>query len=228
MVIRKKRKRKRRKRMVMKMLLTCQVPRQRFEVVVVMEGTSETSNMAFQVVLLNSAGICTFRTFFIASKQFWRSFKRWSKPRQEPPTSRTRSNGARDLSRCWYIAETKTNSRCSPWQILAMAKQHKSQGEMTFTLSVMCLFPQVNFSAFHSTYEVATPLCSARTLERLRASEESQQHQQGLQPSGLDNNSGVNTSTHQDSIQGEFLLRSVSRSGSAANFRCFLPSIPDQ
>ena len=81
--------------------------------------------------------------------------------------------------------------------------------------------------------QVATPLCSARTLERLRASEESQQHQvragslawaligkhhhsehrhrqhqghhhhydqQGLQPSGLDNNSGVNTSTHQDSM----------------------------
>ena len=24
----------------------------------------------------------------------------------------------------------------------------------TFTLSVICLFPQVNFSAFHSTYEV--------------------------------------------------------------------------
>ena len=69
MVIRKKR-RKSRKRMVMKMLLTRQVPRQRFEVVVVMEGTSETSNMTFQVVLLNSAGICTFRTFFIASKQF--------------------------------------------------------------------------------------------------------------------------------------------------------------
>ena len=56
--------------MAMKMLLTRQVPRQRFEVVVVMEGTSETSNMTFQVVLLNSAGICTFRTFFIASKQF--------------------------------------------------------------------------------------------------------------------------------------------------------------
>ena len=78
--------------------------------------------------------------------------------------------------------------------------------------------------------QVATPLCSARRLERLRASEESQQHQvsswkpglginwqdqhrhrqhqghhhhydqQGLQPSGLDNNSGVNTSTHQDSM----------------------------
>ena len=72
MVIRKKRKRKRRKRMVMKMLLTCQVPRQRFEVVVVMEGTSETSNMTFQVALSNSAGICscTFGIFFIASKQF--------------------------------------------------------------------------------------------------------------------------------------------------------------
>ena len=68
-IIRKKRKR-RKKRMVMKMLPTRQVPRQRFEVVVVMEGTSETSNMTFQVVLLNSAGICTFRTFFIASKQF--------------------------------------------------------------------------------------------------------------------------------------------------------------
>ena len=71
MVIRKKR-RKSRKRMVMKMLLTRQVPRQRFEVVVVMEGTSETSNMTFQVVLSDSAGICTckFGTFFIASKQF--------------------------------------------------------------------------------------------------------------------------------------------------------------
>ena len=70
-MIRKKRNR-RRKRMVMKMLLTRQVPRQRFEVVVVMEGTSETSNMTFQVVLSDSAGICTckFGTFFIASKQF--------------------------------------------------------------------------------------------------------------------------------------------------------------
>lgn len=58
--------------MAMKMLLTRQVPRQRFEVVVVMEGTSETSNMTFQVVLSDSAGICTckFGTFFIASKQF--------------------------------------------------------------------------------------------------------------------------------------------------------------
>ena len=70
-IIRKKRKR-RKKRMVMKMLPTRQVPRQRFEVVVVMEGTSETSNMTFQVVLSDSAGICTckFGTFFIASKQF--------------------------------------------------------------------------------------------------------------------------------------------------------------
>ena len=72
MVIRKKRKRKRRKMMVMKMLLTRQVSRQRFEVVVVMEGTSETSNMTFQVALSNSAGICscTFGIFFIASKHF--------------------------------------------------------------------------------------------------------------------------------------------------------------
>ena len=71
-IIRKKRKRRRRKRMLMKMLLTRQVSRQRFEVVVVMEGTSETSNMTFQVALSNSAGICTctFGTFFIASKQF--------------------------------------------------------------------------------------------------------------------------------------------------------------
>ena len=70
-IIRKKRKR-RKKRMVMKMLPTRQVPRQRFEVVVVMEGTSETSNMTFQVVLSDSAWICTcmFGTFFIASKQF--------------------------------------------------------------------------------------------------------------------------------------------------------------
>ena len=69
--MRKKRKR-RRKRMVMKMLLNRQVLRQRFEVVVVMEGTSETSNMTFQVALSNSDWICTctFGTFFIASKQF--------------------------------------------------------------------------------------------------------------------------------------------------------------
>ena len=70
-IIRKKRK-SRRKRMLMKMLLTRQVSRQRFEVVVVMEGTSETSNMTFQVALSNSDWICTctFGTFFIASKQF--------------------------------------------------------------------------------------------------------------------------------------------------------------
>ena len=70
-IIRKKRK-SRRKRMLMKMLLTRQVARQRFEVVVVMEGTSETSNMTFQVALSNSDWICTctFGTFFIASKQF--------------------------------------------------------------------------------------------------------------------------------------------------------------
>ena len=70
-IIRKKRKR-RRKRMLMKMLLNRQALRQRFEVVVVMEGTSGTSNMTFQVVLTNSAWscTCTFATFFIASKQF--------------------------------------------------------------------------------------------------------------------------------------------------------------
>jgi len=132
-----------------------ELSRQRFEVVVVMEGTSETSNMTFQA-----------RTSYLPHEIQW---------------------GQRFEQMLIYRRD-----------------QNKFQ---------------VNFSAFHSTYEVATPLCSARTLERLRASEESQQHQQGLQPSVLDNNSGVNTSSHQDSIQGEFLLRSVSRSGSAANFR---------
>ena len=61
-IIRKKRKR-RKKRMVMKMLPTRQVPRQRFEVVVVMEGTSETSNMTFQVVLLIQLGFAFFGLF---------------------------------------------------------------------------------------------------------------------------------------------------------------------
>jgi len=130
-----------------------ELSRQRFEVVVVMEGTSETSNMTFQA-----------RTSYLPHEIQW---------------------GQRFEQMLIYRRD-----------------QNKFQ---------------VNFSAFHSTYEVATPLCSAHTLERLRATDEAQH--QGLQPTGLDNTSAVNTSTHQDSIQGEFLLRSVSRSGSQANFR---------
>jgi hypothetical protein len=36
---------------------------------------------------------------------------------------------------------------------------------------------QVNFSAFHSTYEVETPLCSARDLEIFQTKE---QHQKAV------------------------------------------------
>jgi hypothetical protein len=39
-----------------------------------------------------------------------------------------------------------------------------------------CWF-QVNFSAFHSTYEVETPLCSARDLEIFQTKE---QHQKAV------------------------------------------------
>jgi hypothetical protein len=37
---------------------------------------------------------------------------------------------------------------------------------------------QVNFSAFHSTYEVETPTCSARELEILHQQQQQQQQQQ--------------------------------------------------
>lgn len=123
---------------------------QRFELVVVMEGTSETSNTTFQA-----------RTSYLPHEIQW---------------------GQRFEQMLIY---------------------RKDQNKF-----------QVNFSAFHSTYEVDTPLCSARTLEQVQAREEGQ----GLGPA-MDNSSAINASTHQDSIHGEFLLRSVSRSGSQGNFR---------
>lgn len=75
--------------------------KEKFEIVVVMEGTIETSSMTFQA-----------RTSYLPTEILW---------------------GHRFESMCLY---------------------RKDQNKF-----------QVNFSAFHSTYEVETPLCSARELE---------------------------------------------------------------
>jgi len=75
--------------------------KEKFEIVVIMEGTIETSSMTFQA-----------RTSYLPSEILW---------------------GHRFESMCLY---------------------RKDQNRF-----------QVNFSAFHSTYEVETPLCSARDLE---------------------------------------------------------------
>jgi len=77
------------------------LPKEKFEIVVIMEGTIETSSMTFQA-----------RTSYLPSEILW---------------------GHRFESMCLY---------------------RKDQNKF-----------QVNFSAFHSTYEVETPLCSARELD---------------------------------------------------------------
>ena len=96
--------------------------KERFELLVVMEGTNETSNMAFQArynflifdrYLWNHIA---FRTSYLPNEILW---------------------GHRFESALLY------------------RKDHNKF--------------QVNFSAFHSTYEVDTPVCSARTLNRFQA-----------------------------------------------------------
>ena len=70
-----------------------EVTRQRFEVVVVMEGTSETSNMTFQV--FKSPHLKHHNCHHL--KQHLKSL---IIIRQEPPIFLMKSNGGRDLSRC--------------------------------------------------------------------------------------------------------------------------------
>jgi len=85
--------------------------KERFELLVVLEGTNETSNMNFQA-----------RTSYLPSEILW---------------------GHRFESMLLY------------------RKEHKKF--------------QVNFSAFHSTYEVDTPICSAKTLEKFHESNQKRQ-----------------------------------------------------
>ena len=101
--------------------------KERFELLVVLEGTNETSNMNFQARSNNAStsfcSICIyFRTSYLPSEILW---------------------GHRFESMLLY------------------RKEHKKF--------------QVNFSAFHSTYEVDTPICSAKTLEKFHESNQKRQ-----------------------------------------------------
>jgi potassium inwardly-rectifying channel subfamily J len=95
-------------------LSASQLAKEKFEIIVLMEGCTETTSMNFQA-----------RTSYLPSEILWGH-------RFEP-----------------MMLYRKDNNKF-----------------------------QVNFSAFHSTYEVETPTCSARELEILHQQQQQQQQQQ--------------------------------------------------
>ena len=71
-------------------------------------------------------------------------------------TCPTRSSGVRGLNRCCSTEKTRTSIRYFSFEkIILKTKNSPKKGQELF-------LSKVNFSAFHSMYDVETPLCSAR------------------------------------------------------------------